>query len=115
MKKKHKFYLEMFLLAASIAIIIMPGMFLVNILAHESYHVVSHSQYAEKIYFDLNSKTLARTIIEFPDSSMNNLTKKEIEKEEKLATRIGNAAAVIYLFLIALIIFWLITFWRKHE
>lgn len=105
----------MFLMAVSIAIIVMPGMLLVNISAHETYHVVNHKDYAEKVYFDLNSKTLARTIIEFPNSTANNLTKEAIKKEEVKANTFGNITGVLYLILATLLIVWITSFLNRYK
>ena len=102
-------------MAVVTALLLMPAMFFINILSHESYHALSHSEYAEKIYIDLNSKTLARTIIEFPNQTMNNMTKENIKKEEKIANKVGNAIATLYLIIFVLAMIWVISFLRRYD
>lgn len=110
-------YIETLFLSILLAILILPGMYLVNLYAHESYHAYKHSAYSEKICIDFGENTTfaAHTVVVFPNDTLKDYTKEMQKKEEKNANRVGKIVAIIYLVIFVLIIAWLLSLARRYE
>lgn len=116
MKKKF-IYAETLFLAIVLAVLLLPGIYFVNLLAHESYHAHKHPGYAEKICINLggNESFEAHTVVNFLNDTIKNYTQEMRDEEEKNASRVGRLAAIAYLVIFVVVAAWLLSLMRRHE
>lgn len=81
-----------------LVLVILPGIFSVNVVTHELYHVFRHQDAAKSICVDINSKPfVAHTVVTFPNASaLRTYVETEEENEEGIAGSIGQVASLVY-------------------
>lgn len=116
-KSKAGKTIELVVLSLLLAIVITPGLFYTDIMAHEFYHYVSNKEISEEICLDLNKPYSGHVKVTF--NNEEELLKYESEglnEEEKKAEIAGHIAAFIYLINAVVVVNWiLMLIVRKHK
>ncbi|MDP2909096.1 MAG: hypothetical protein Q8N77_04800 [Nanoarchaeota archaeon] len=100
---------ELVVFSLLLALLIAPGLFYTDVIAHEFYHYLKHQDVAEEICIDLNKPYLGHVKIRF--DSEDQLLKYESEqqsKEEKNADLFGHVASAIYLVNALVVVHWML-------
>ncbi len=100
--------------AVLLALVIVPGMLAVNVLAHEFYHMLSLQSVARSVCVDVNTKPyVAHVDLVFPNStSMRAYIEKQQDGNENRAAFVGKMASVLYVAFSAvaiLLLSWVLT------
>lgn len=96
--KAAKFVFSIVALLLLLVMVILPGIFSVNVLTHEFYHAFRHKDAAKSICVDINQKPyVAHTIVVFPNATAMRTYVESVEDgEEGIAADVGQVASVIY-------------------
>ena len=111
---RKRFTLCMVVSAVLLALVIVPGILAVNILAHEMYHMFSLQTVARSVCVDVNSKPyVAHVDLVFPNSTdMRAYLERQQDGQEDRASFVGNMASVLYVVFSLFVIFilsWVLT------
>jgi len=107
---KFKKVFELTVFSFLLAILIAPGLFYTDVMAHEFYHYAKHQGVTEEICIDVNKPYWGHVKISFEDQE--ELLKYESElmnEEEKNANLFGHAASVLYLVNALVVVNWILT------
>lgn len=107
---KFKRVFELTVFSFLLAILVAPGLFYTDVIAHEFYHYAKHQDVAEEICIDVNKPYWGHVKISFEDQE--ELLKYESElmnKEEKNANLFGHIASVLYLVNALVVVNWILT------
>ena len=122
MKKKIKHYFkyhfdkeqakkigELTIFSFLLALLIAPGLFYTDIMAHEFYHYASHKNISEEICLDLNKPYSAHVKIIFDDAEeLLKYEAEELDAEERRANIVGHTAAFFYLINAMVVVNWML-------
>lgn len=106
---KFKKVFELTAFSFLLAILIAPGLFYTDVLAHEFYHYAKHQDVAEEICVDINKPYWGHVKISF--ENQEELLKYESEsmnKEEKNADLFGHIASALYLVNALIVVNWML-------
>ncbi|MBU4502525.1 MAG: hypothetical protein KKA79_08055 [Nanoarchaeota archaeon] len=108
-KSKAGKTIELVVLSFLLSILIAPGLFFTDIMAHEFYHYAMHTEISEEICLDINKPYSGHVKIIF--NNEEELLKYESEglnEEEKMANIVGHGAAFLYLINAMVVVNWIL-------
>ncbi len=108
-KTMFKKVLELVAFSFLLAILIAPGLFYTDVVAHEFYHYAKHQDVAEEICVDINKPYWGHVKISF--ENQEELLKYESEsmnEEEKNADIFGHIASALYLINALVVVNWML-------
>lgn len=113
---KFKKIFELVVLSFLLAILISPGLFYTDVIAHEFYHYAKHQDVAEEICIDINKPYWGHVKIEF--ENQEELLKYEsgsLDEEEKNANLFGHIASALYLVNALIVVNWMLILLVKRQ
>src|SRR3989338_7044900 len=114
MEKKRM--IEILFLSIFGAVMILPGFFFWDIVAHELYHAYKHKPYTEKKCVNYNYPYASDVLVSFPDQETREKYNAEAEALEEIkANKIGRITAFAYIVLMLALLIWAINFVRRVD
>lgn len=110
-KKRINFknILELVVFSFLLALLIAPGLFYVDVLAHEFYHYLKHQDVAEEICIDINKPYWGHVKISFNDrEELLKYESEQLNEEERNANIFGHIASAIYLVNALIVVNWML-------
>jgi len=113
-KLKRVFELTVF--SFLLAILIAPGLFYTNVMAHEFYHYAKHHDVTEEICIDINKPYFGHVKISFEnEEKLLKYESEQLSQEEKNANLFGHIASIIYLINALLVVNWMLMLIVKRQ
>lgn len=109
-RSRLKKVLELTVFSFLLAMLVAPGLFYTDVIAHEFYHYAKHQNTAEEICVDINKPYWGHVKISF--ENQDELLKYESEnmtEEEKNADLFGHIASAMYLVNALVVVNWMLT------
>lgn len=104
-----KHVIELVVFSFLLAILIAPGLFYTNVIAHEFYHYAKHQDVAEEICIDINKPYWGHVEIGFDNQKeLLKYEVQELDEEEKNADIFGRVASVMYLVNALIVVNWML-------
>ena len=92
-----------------LALLISPGIFYTNIIAHELYHYAKHQDIAEEICIDINKPYLGHVKVVFENEEDRlEYMSGHMDKEERNAQLFGHAASAMYIINAIVVVNWML-------
>ena len=113
-KLKRIFELSVFSLL--LALLIAPGLFYTDVIAHEFYHYIKHQDVAEEICIDINKPYWGHVKITFEDEEqLLKYESEQLDKEEKNANLFGHIASAMYLINALIVVNWMLMLMIRRQ
>jgi len=107
---------ELVIFSSLLTLLIAPGLFYTDVIAHEFYHYIKHQDITEEICIDVNKPYWGHVKVDFGDQE--ELLKYETEQlteEERKANIFGHIASVIYLLNAVAVVNWMLILIVKRQ
>jgi hypothetical protein len=92
-----------------LAILIAPGLFYTDVVAHEFYHYAKHQDIAEEICIDINKPYGGHVKISFENQEeLLKYESERMDKEEKNADLFGHITSALYLVNALVVVNWML-------
>lgn len=90
--------LEIVVFSFLLALLIAPGLFYTDVVAHEFYHYVKHQDVAEEICIDVNKPYWGHVKVGFENSKdLLKYESEQLNEEERKANIFGHIASAMFL------------------
>jgi len=113
---KFKQIFELIVFSFLLTILIVPGLFYTDVIAHEFYHYAMHQDITEEICIDINKPYWGHVKVTFENEE--ELLKYESEqssKEERNANLCGHIASGIYLINSLIVVNWMLILTLRRQ
>ncbi len=108
--------LELVVFSFLLSLLIIPGLFYTDVLAHEFFHYVSNKGIAEEICIDINKPYLGHVKVGFNEQKeLLEYKWNEMDKEEKRANLFGHIVAGLYLINALVVVNWMLNLVVKRQ
>jgi len=115
-KNKIKRVFELVVFSFLLAILITPGLFYKDVVAHEFYHYLRHQDVAEEICIDINKPYWGHVKISFEnEEELLKYEAEELNEEERKANMFGHVASVMYLINALIVVNWMLMLVVKRQ
>ena len=106
---KFKKILELVVFSILLTLLVAPGLFYTDVMAHEFYHYLMHQDVAEEICIDINKPYWGHVKIMFNDQEeLLKYESEQLNEEERKANIFGHIASGIYLINALIVVNWMI-------
>ena len=106
---KVKKILELVIFSFLLTLLVAPGLFYTDVMAHEFYHYLMHQDVAEEICIDINKPYWGHVKIMFNDQEeLLKYEAEQLNEEERKANIFGHIASGIYLINALIVVNWMI-------
>jgi len=100
---------ELVVFSFLLTLLIAPGLFYTDVMAHEFYHYAQHKGISEEICIDINKPYLGHVKIAFEDKEeLLEYEQEELGREEKRAEIFGHFASALYLVNALIVVNWML-------
>lgn len=108
-RSRLKNALELVVFSFLLALLIAPGLFYTDVIAHEFYHYLRHQDTAEEVCVDVNKPYWGHTKISFEnEEELLKYESGQMNEEEKNANIFGHGVSVIYLVNALAVVNWML-------
>ncbi|MBM3200694.1 hypothetical protein FJZ53_07170 [Candidatus Woesearchaeota archaeon] len=108
-RKRVKDLFELSVFSLLLALLIAPGLFYTDIMAHELYHYAKNKEITEEICIDINKPYWGHVKVGFEDEqALLKYRSEEMNKEERNANIFGHIASAIYLINALIVVNWML-------
>lgn len=107
--RRFKKFFEIIAFSFLLAILVAPGLFYTDVMAHEFYHYAQHQDIAEEICIDVNKPYGGYVKIIFENQEeLLKYESERIDEEEQNAELFGHIASLLYLINALVVVNWML-------
>lgn len=115
-KIKLKNIFELIVFSFLLALLIAPGLFYTDVIAHEFYHYLKHQDVAEELCIDVNKPYWGHVKITFDnEEELLKYESEQLNKEERNANLFGHIASAMYLVNALIVVNWMLMLMIRRQ